>query len=73
MYTPQLLRILLHEFMLWFTLSNAKAKLTVSMPIGRLSATVWVEGAQAKEKWYLTAACAQKTTHTCLLPNAVAT
>ena len=41
MYAPQLLRILLHEFMLWFTLSNAKAKLTVSMPIGRLSATVW--------------------------------
>jgi len=32
-----------------FTLSNAKAKLTVSMPIGRLSTTVWVEGAQAQE------------------------
>ena len=34
--------------------------LTFIFSIGRLSATVWVEGAQAKEKWYLTAACAQK-------------
>ena len=35
--------------MLWFTLSNAKAKLTVSVIIERLSTTVWVEGAQAQE------------------------
>ena len=60
--------------------NSAKAKLTISMPIGRLSTTVWVEGAQHKKvqrktakKWYLTPACAQKTTHTCLLPNAVST
>jgi len=29
--------------------NSAKAKLTISMPIGRLSTTVWVEGAQAQE------------------------
>jgi len=80
MYAPQLLRILLHEFMLWFTLLNAKAKLTVSMPIGRLSATVWGREHKHKKVQRKTAkkmvsdCCLRpKTTHTCLLPNAVST